>query len=427
VALQEESSTQLGVVSENLAAQQVVKLFGLHGREERRFGLASDRVLRAERRLTMFGGLFGLSVNMIVVVMRLAVLGIGSWLILEGDLTVGGLVAFLSIMGEVIGPVTSLTTLGQSIQRSSGALVRIHEVLHAPVEEERPDAVALARLHGEIRLEHVSFSYSPDQPVLRDVSVTIPAGSKVAFVGPSGSGKSTILRLLMRLYDPTEGTVRFDGVDLRDTTLASLRDQLGVVLQDPLLFNTTIHENIALGAEGASADAVLTAARGAEVDAFVGLLTSGYDTLVGDRGSMLSGGQRQRVSIARAIVRDPAVLLLDEATSALDPRTERQISATIERLGAGRTIVAITHRLTSVTEYDSIVVLAEGEVVEQGTHRELLGAGGLYAKLWAEQMGDDVAMESENRREDPDRPPTGARRVEHATGVMRAVRGGSHE
>jgi ABC-type multidrug transport system fused ATPase/permease subunit len=425
-ALQEESSAQLGLVSENLAAQQIVKLFGLAPREERRFALASDRVLRAERRLTLFGGLFGLTVNMLVVTMRLVVLALGAWLVLEDRLTLGGLVAFLSIMGEVIGPVTSLTNLGQSIQRSSGALVRIHEVLHADVEPEAVDAVALPRLHEAIRFERVSFSYGDDHPVLRDITLTIPAGAKVAFVGPSGSGKSTLLRLLMRLYDPTEGAVRFDGTDVRDASLASLRGQLGIVLQDPLLFNTSVFDNIALGDPAASHDTVRAAARAAEVDSFVGHLAAGYDTIVGDRGSFLSGGQRQRVSIARALVRDPAVLLFDEATSALDPRTERQISETIARIGEGRTIVSVTHRLTSVTDYDCIVVLADGSVVEQGTHHDLLAQGGLYAKLWAEQLGDGEGM-GEGTMQHDHRPPASARRVELATGVMRAAMGGTHD
>jgi ABC-type multidrug transport system ATPase subunit len=207
----------------------------------------------------------------------------------------------------------------------------------------------------------------------------------VAFVGPTGAGKSSILQLVMRFYDVDEGAVLFDGHDVRQVTLASLRGQLGVVFQDTFLFDTTIRENIAMGRPGASDDEIEAAARAAELHDFVQTLPRGYSTLVGERGGRLSGGQRQRLAIARALLRQPRVLLLDEATSALDPRTERLISDTLERVGQGRTVVAVTHRLSSITAYDRIFVMASGRLVEQGTHAELLAGGGLYAELWAEQ------------------------------------------
>ncbi len=389
IDLREDNSALLSVAAENYTAIPVVKMFGLGGRESLRFGRASDRLFRSQRRLSLFGGLFGLSVNMITTMLRLGVLGFGAWLILEGRFTVGGLVAFLAIMGEVINPVTVLTTIGQDIQAATGALVRINEVLDAEPEPRAADAVELPRLTTELRLSDVSFSYSPERRALDGVDAVIPAGSNVAFVGPSGSGKSTVLRMIMRMYEPEEGTISLDGIDVGTATVESLRGQIGVVFQDPFLFNTTIRENIELGKPGATDDEVLAAGAAAEIDTFIGSLPNGYDTLVGERGTNLSGGQRQRVSIARALIRDPRILLLDEATSALDPGTERQITATLRRVGADRTVIAITHRLTSITDYDSIFVIDAGRLVEYGRHDELVALGGTYAHLWAEQTGTE--------------------------------------
>jgi ABC-type multidrug transport system ATPase subunit len=248
----------------------------------------------------------------------------------------------------------------------------------------------LEPLRDEIRLEGVSLSYTPERRALDQVDVTIEAGTRVAFVGPSGSGKSTILRILMRLYEPDEGKLTVDGVDVRDRSLSSLRSQLGVVFQDSFLFDATVRENIAMGAVGATEAQIMAAAEAAEVETFVGNLSRGYDTLVGEFGRNLSGGQRQRVAIARALIGDPRILLLDEATSALDPATERQISETLANASAGRTVVAITHRLTSVVDYDRIYVVDNGRIAESGTHRELISLGGVYARLWAEQTGEAI-------------------------------------
>ena len=392
IAVQERTNSLLGVTAENYLAQPVVKAFGLEERERERFNKASDRLFGGQRRLAFFGGLFGLSVNTIVTVLRLVVLGLGAYLIFHHQLTIGALVAFLGVMGDVISPVTALTTLGQAIQQCTGALVRVNEILDATSDiEDPPNADVLAPLNREIRLQGVSFAYSSERQTLDNIDLTIPAGTRVAFVGPSGAGKSSILGLLQRNYDPDDGAVLFDGSDLRSVSLASLRGQISVVFQDTFLFDTTIRENIALGRAGATDAEIVAASEQAGVSEFVSTLPRGLDTLVGERGGRLSGGQRQRVAIARALVRDPRVLILDEATSALDPRTERQISATLERLSHGRTTIAVTHRLTSVTEYDTIFVLNAGRVVEHGTHPELVALGGLYAQLWAEQSGTAAA------------------------------------
>lgn len=390
IAVQEESGALMTLAAENYQGNAVVKVFRLARHERTRFRRSTDRLVRAQMRMSLFGGLFGVAVDSIMTILRLLVIGLGAWLIVDGQLTIGGLVAFLGIMGEVLGPVVGLTSLGQSLQTSVGAIIRIDEVLDAEPEPAGEELPAFGPLENDIELERISLSYSPERRALDQVDVTIKAGTRVAFVGPSGSGKSTILRLLMRLYEPDEGTIRIDGVDTRERSLDSLRAQMGVVFQDSFLFDATVRENIALGAVGASEEEIIAACEAAEVASFVDNLSRGYDTLVGEAGRNLSGGQRQRVAIARALLGNPSILLLDEATSALDPRTERQISETLERAGTGRTVIAITHRLTSVTDYDRIFVVDAGRIVEQGSHDELVSSAGLYARLWAEQTGEPV-------------------------------------
>ncbi|MGE0879984.1 MAG: ABC transporter transmembrane domain-containing protein [Acidimicrobiia bacterium] len=390
LSVQEEQSGMVTISAENHQAQQVVKAFGLRTRELDRFTLNADRHFRAARRMTLYGGLFGLIVNSLVTLLRLAVLGVGAWLIFDDKLTIGGLVAFLSIMGEVISPITSLVGLGQQLQTATGALMRVNDVLHAETETQGDDdRIALAPIADSITFDGVSHSYGGKKLALQDVSFTIEAGTRVAFVGPSGSGKSTILRLLMGLDRPDDGTVSIDGQDLHSRSLNAWRDQLGVVFQEPFLFDVSIGENIALGLgrEDAPADRIVAAARAAEIHDFVQGLPRGYATPTGERGGALSGGQRQRISIARALIRDPRVLVLDEATSALDPGTERQINDTLRRLSGGRTVVAVTHRLPSVADFDRINVVDNGRIVEHGTHDELLAMGGVYARLWQEQTG----------------------------------------
>lgn len=396
MAVQEQSGSVLNVLSENYNAQPVVKVFGLEQREVSRFQAVSKRLFDSMLRLSLFGGIFSLTVNSVVMVLRLVVLALGAWLILEGRFSIGGLVAFMGLMGEVLGPIGSLTGVGQQMQASTGALARVEEVLNAEIDvPNSPTATEVPPLTGEIRFTNVKFSYVPGEaPVLDNFSCVIPAGTKVAFVGPSGAGKSSVLNLLMRFYDVDEGSITIDGRDIREITLASLRQQMGVVLQESFLFDTTIRENLRMGRLNAAEADLVSAAEAAAIHETILNLPGGYDTLVGERGGRLSGGQRQRLAIARALVRDPSILILDEATSALDPRTERQIAATLDEVGRSRTTVAVTHRLASVANYDQIFVLSQGRLVEQGTHQELLAGEGVYAELWAEQSGGLPAQDS---------------------------------
>jgi ATP-binding cassette, subfamily B, bacterial len=385
---QESLSVATTTLQENLGAQSVVKAFGLERHVTSGYRANLNEVFRSSLRLTYLSGIFGISASSIASAIQLIVLGLGGWLVVQGDLTAGTLIAFLALSGQVIGPMQSMSSVVQGFQQATGAMDRVDELLRAtPAIADAPNATALSPLATQISLEHVTFGYDENQPILHDLTIDIPADSTVALVGPSGCGKSTVLNLLLRFYDPQIGAVSFDGVDLRSATLESLRSQIGVVLQDNLLFNMSIRENIRLGRLNASDEDVEQAARAAEIHDLILGMPEGYDTVVGERGSRLSGGQRQRVAIARAIIRNPSVLLLDEATSALDPATEAAINDTLERLSRGRTTVNVTHRLASIVNVDRIFVLDAGAVVEWGTHDELVQHGGLYSRLWQEQGG----------------------------------------
>jgi len=379
------------IAQENLGAQDVVKAFGLQNRVIADYSRSLNTLFRSSIRLTFLSSIFGLSVNSIAYIIQLAVLGVGGWLVIGGNLTIGTLFTFLVLMGEIIGPLQGISSINQALQQASGAMDRVDELLKAEPEiVDVPGAQNLQRLSRSISLENVSFSYVDGQPVLHNLNLDIPAGAKVALVGPSGCGKSTTLNLILRFYDPQHGRVAFDGVDVREAALDSVRGQMGIVFQDNILFNISIRENIRLGKLAASDAEVEHAAQAAEIHELILSMPQGYDTVVGERGSRLSGGQRQRVAIARAILGNPAILLLDEATSALDPRTEAAINATLERIAHGRTTINVTHRLSGGVNADHIYVFDRGTLIEQGTHGELLQLGGLYAQLWYEQSGAGI-------------------------------------
>jgi subfamily B ATP-binding cassette protein MsbA len=351
--------------------------FQAHTREINRLGL-QDALLNAT--LTFLTGLlFSAGETVILLLGGLAVYG--------GGMTAGKLAAFLMYLRMLYNPVITVSRRYDQIQRTLAAAVRVFEVLdRAPEIQDRPGAAALPPLAGEIRFENVGFGYQDEREVLHEVSFTAAPGERLALVGHSGGGKTTIGKLIPRLYDPGAGRVRVDGVDLRDVTLRSLRQQIAVVFQEPTLFNATVRENIAYGKLDATQDEVEAAARAANAHGFVLDLPQGYDTPIGERGVRLSGGQRQRVALARALLKDPRILILDEATSAVDSETERLIQEAMQRLLEGRTSVVIAHRLSTVLHADQILVIEAGRIVERGRHDELLAAGGVYARLYNEQF-----------------------------------------
>ena len=326
--------------------------------------------------------------NVAILITEIVVVGAGILLVFYGYRPLGTIIAFHAVLLNITASVGGLASVMPIVLHSLGGLRRIDEVLaEQPTVADAPDAVALAPLATSLTLRDVTFGYTDAGHDLDRVTIEIRKGQFVALVGPSGSGKSTTLNLLLRFYDPASGAVTVDGVDVRRATQESLRRQMGVVFQENVLFNISIRENLRLADVGASDAQIEAAARAAEIHDFIATLPDGYATIAGDRGGRFSGGQRQRLALARALVRNPPILLLDEATSALDPSAEAAINETLRRVAQGRTVVSVTHRLSTITHADNIFLLERGRVLEHGGHEELLQRGGLYARLWHKQSG----------------------------------------
>jgi ATP-binding cassette subfamily B multidrug efflux pump len=317
------------------------------------------------------------------------VMAYGGYLAVTGAVTVGVVTAFLLYVQQFFRPIQILSQFYTQAQSAMAGLDRIFQLLDEPVTlQDAPDAVTMPPLTGEVRFEQVGFGYSPNQRVLKEVSLEAKPGQMIALVGPTGAGKTTIINLILRFYDVTEGRVTIDGFDLRQVTQASLRRQIGIVLQDNLLFTGTVAENIAFGVPHASQAEIEAAAQAANVHELITSLPQGYSTRLGERGAPLSQGQRQLVSIARAVLVDPKILVLDEATSSIDTRTEALVQEAIAHLLQNRTSFVIAHRLSTVTQADQVLVVQQGQIVERGTHSDLMARQGIYANLYALQMGD---------------------------------------
>jgi ATP-binding cassette subfamily B protein len=379
---------------DSLLNYETVKYFGNEELEARRFDASMARYERAAIRTYSSLGVLNTGQAVIFTVGVVICMLLAARDVTRGALTVGGFVMINAILMQLYLPLNFMGMVYREIKQGLIDIETMFALLHEKPEIiDRKGAKPLRVGKGEVKFENVSFAYEPGRPILKDVSFSVPAGKMVAIVGPSGAGKSTISRILFRFYELAGGRVLIDGQDIRDVTQSSLRAAIGMVPQDTVLFNDTIEYNIRYGKPDASTAEVREAARLAQIDGFVMTLPQGYASLVGERGLKLSGGEKQRVAIARTILKAPPILMLDEATSALDSHTEREIQDALERVARERTSLVIAHRLSTVVHADNIIVLDHGEIVEQGTHLELLAKGGLYASLWARQREADEARE----------------------------------
>ncbi len=392
-AVREQAGLLNGQLSNNLQGIATIKSFTAEAHEVARVREGSQAYRAANQRAIALSAAFAPLIRMVIVVAVCVTLLPGGLLVVEGKLTAGEYSLLVFLIQRLLWPLTRLGGTFDLYQRAMASTTRILDLLDTPVRIQSGGArLPRGQVRGEVLLEGVTFEYVPGHPVVRDLTLRIPAGETTAIVGATGGGKSTIVKLLLRFYEPTAGRVLLDGRDLRELDLADLRGAVGLVSQDTFLFHGTVRENIAYGLTGsgreASLDEVIAAAKAAEAHEFITRLPQGYDTVVGERGQKLSGGQRQRISIARAVLKDPPILVLDEATSSVDNETEAAIQRSLERLVRGRTTLVIAHRLSTVRNAHRIHVLEDGRVREAGRHEELLDQqGGLYAALWRVQTG----------------------------------------
>jgi len=377
-----------GRLTESLGGARVIKGYHAEAREEEVFRQGATRLLDNILKSLSGVSLLSLSATLVMGVVGALVMWMGAGQIIAGTLTLGGFVTFTAFLAFLIAPVFQIVNIGTQLTEAIAGLERTREILNEPREQDDPRRqVTLGPIHGEVRFDNVSFEYESSKPVLQKIGFVSSPGTMTALVGSSGSGKSTIIGLIAAFYVPNEGTVAVDGIDLSTVAISSYRTQIGVVLQDTFLFAGTIRENIAFSKPGASEEDLMRAIKIARVDEFCERFPEKYDTIVGERGVRLSGGQRQRVSIARAILADPRILILDEATSSLDSESEALIQEGLNFLMKGRTTFVIAHRLSTIRRADQILVVEAGEIVERGTHSELLAAHGRYRELYEKQQG----------------------------------------
>jgi ABC-type multidrug transport system fused ATPase/permease subunit len=385
--VRKQQSQIVAVAQEGLQSMQVVKAFGQEKTEEGLLYNVSEATVGAALKARSIKALLSPVVNITVAVCTAVVLWRGASLILAGSMTVGELTVYLAYLTKFFKPVKDLATTTNAIAQATVGVERIRTILDEDaVIPEDPDGLEPETLKGEIEFDHIAFGYDPAHPILTDLCLKIEPGQFVGIVGPTGSGKSTVVSLIPRFYDTQSGIVKVDGKDVRKYKLKHLRDQIGYVLQDTVLFRGTIFENIAFGRPDAMKDEVIAAAKLANAHDFISAMPLGYDTMVGDRGSTLSGGQRQRVGIARVMVRNSPILLLDEPTAALDSESEKLVIDALEKLMKGKTVIAIAHRLSTIRDADIIAVIKDGIVAESGNHDQLMARNGIYAELHRTQF-----------------------------------------
>lgn len=380
--IQQATADITSILQETLAATRVVKSFVREPYEIARFDQQNKANFYANMKSAKLMGTLSPVIEFIAALGVTAIIWFGGRSVIGGDITAGSLVAFLVYAINISNPIKRIARVLGSIQKALAAAERVFYIMDlTDTIPQKPDAITLPSVEGNVEFRHVSFAYNKGETILHDVSFSAKPGQAIALVGPSGAGKSTVASLLPRFYDVTEGAIFVDGHDVRDVTLASLREQVGIVPQETNLFNDTVYNNILYGRLDATRDEVIAAAKAANADEFIQQLPKGYNTQLGDRGVNISGGQRQRISIARAILKNPRILILDEATSALDTESERIVQEALDRLMVGRTSFVIAHRLSTIQNAAKIIVLDKGSIVEEGTHQQLMAKHGLYAHL----------------------------------------------
>lgn len=374
-------------LQEVISGARVIRSFARESFEFKRFEKENKNNFDAAMKATKLTAIMGPMVEFSAAIAVVVILWYGGYSVVQGYITAGSLIAFLIYAINLANPVKRLTQVYGNIQKALAAGDRVIDILETqPHVKELPTAKPLGHVKGEVHFDNVQFSYDNENLALKGVTLHVKPGETVAIVGPSGAGKSTIANLLPRFYDVTGGSISIDGMDIREATFTSLRENIGLVPQDTMLFNATVRDNILYGRLDATDEEVLAAAKAANAIEFIEKLPQGFDTMVGERGNSLSGGQRQRIAIARAILKNPSILILDEATSALDTESEKIVQEALERLMKGRTALVIAHRLSTIQHADHIVVLQQGSVVEEGTHDELLALRGLYSHLYTVQF-----------------------------------------